>query len=234
MTTHDPPSTVQEDFDRIAVLPPAGWDTNSHYHDYLLKYIPVHCIAALDIGCGTGGFARLLAGRSERVLALDFSPMMIQVAREKSAAFPNIAFQLADAVTYDLPDDTFDCIASIATFHHLPMEEMFQKIRRALKPGGMLTILDLYQPQGLGDLLSSVISVPLHLAIRLTKTGGMRQSAAAREAWRRHAPNDHYLTLREIRQICAASLPGARVRRHLMWRYSVIWRKVEDLVIEQE
>jgi ubiquinone/menaquinone biosynthesis C-methylase UbiE len=226
MTASYPPSTVQEDFDRIALLPSTGWDHSSHYHGFLLKHIPAHCTAALEIGCGTGEFARLLAQRSERVLALDFSPKMIQVAREKTAAFRNIDFQLADAVTYDLHEETFDCIASIATFHHLPMGEMFLKIRRALKVGGVLTILDLYQSRGLGDFLSSVISVPYHLALKLIKTGGLRGSEEARDAWARHTPNDHFLTLREIRKICAASLPGAHVRRHLMWRYSVIWKKV--------
>lgn len=228
MTACYPPSSVQEDFDRIALLHSSVWDTNSHYHSFLLKHIPDHCATALDIGCGTGEFARLLSGRSERVLALDFSPMMIQVARERSADFPIIDFQLADAVTYALPDETFDCIFSIATFHHLPMEEMFLKTRRALKKGGVLAILDLYQSRGLGDFVSSVISVPLHLAFRLIKTGELRQSPEAREAWRRHEPNDHYLTLREVRQICGASLPGAQVRQHLMWRYSLIWKKDSD------
>ena len=74
-------SGIREDFDRIALLPEVRWGHNSHYHDFLLKHIPLHCGNALEIGCGTGKFARLLAERSDHVLALDLSPNMIRIAR---------------------------------------------------------------------------------------------------------------------------------------------------------
>ncbi len=32
-------------------------------------------------------------------------------------------------------------------------------------------------------------------------------------------------SLTEVRDACEAELPGAKVRRHLLWRYSVVWRK---------
>ena len=78
------PSTIQTDFDRIALLPDNDWDHNSHYHSFLLRQLPSHCGYTLDIGCGTGLFTRLLAGRSDEVLVLDLSPQMIHVARERS------------------------------------------------------------------------------------------------------------------------------------------------------
>ena len=46
---------------------------------------------------------------------------------------------------WDFPREKYDCIASIATFHHLPLEVMLQKAKDALKPGGVLLILDLFQ-----------------------------------------------------------------------------------------
>ena len=67
-------SAIQAEFDRIALHSNSdGWDHNNHYHDFLLKHVPSRCSEALEIGCGTGEFARLLAQRSERVLALDLS-----------------------------------------------------------------------------------------------------------------------------------------------------------------
>ncbi len=90
-------SSIQADFDRIALLSKEGWDHNGHYHHFLLRHVPSSCTEALEIGCGTGAFARLLAKRSNRVLALDLSPHMVQIARDRSAQFPNIDFEVADA-----------------------------------------------------------------------------------------------------------------------------------------
>jgi hypothetical protein len=38
------------------------------------------------------------------------------------------------------------------------------------------------------------------------------------------------LPLAEIRRICANRLPGAKVKRHLFWRYSLVWRKPTSTV----
>src|SRR5262249_7910505 len=44
-------------------------------------------------------------------------------------------------------------------------------------------------------------------------------------AWDRHGATDHYLSMREARQIYGLRLPGCRVRRYLAWRYAVVWDK---------
>ena len=76
---------VREDFDRIADLSrEEGWDHSAHYHAFLLRQLPPRLHEALEIGCGTGAFARSLAGRSERVLAIDLSPHMIEIAKDRS------------------------------------------------------------------------------------------------------------------------------------------------------
>ena len=67
-------SSIEADFDRLATLDDEGWTANNHYHDFLLSHVPQNCDNALEIGCGTGAFARLLAKRSKRVIALDLSP----------------------------------------------------------------------------------------------------------------------------------------------------------------
>ncbi|MEH1783075.1 MAG: class I SAM-dependent methyltransferase [Nostoc sp.] len=61
-----------------------GWNHNSHYHNFLLKQLPFHCENVLDIACRTGLFSRLLAKRADRVVAIDLSPKMIEVAKQKS------------------------------------------------------------------------------------------------------------------------------------------------------
>lgn len=218
-------SLIQADFDRIALLSTGGWDHNHHYQRFLLKQIPPHCSRALEMGCGTGDFSRLLAQRSDRVLALDLSPQMIRLAQAHTPASANIEWQVADALTYELSAASFDCVVSIATLHHLPLEQILLKLREAIAPGGTLLVLDLFQGKGLSDLLAGVAALPVDAALRLVKNGRLRQPREVREAWAVHGQSDVYPTLSYVRQICAQLLPGAQVRRHLLWRYSMVWTK---------
>ena len=152
---------IQNDFDRIALLEQVRWDHNSHHHRFLLKQLPSYCENTLEIGCGTGAFSRLLAKRSHRVVAIDLSPKMIEVAKRQSEDYPNIDFQVADILKWKFPVEQFNAIASIATVHHLPLENLLPRLKVALKSGGKLVILDLLEPESLEDILIAAISVPL-------------------------------------------------------------------------
>jgi hypothetical protein len=56
-------------------------------------------------------------------------------------------------------------------------------------------------------------------------SGRLAEPAELRRAWEEHGRTDRYLTLAEVRAACARALPGARVRRHLLWRYLIVWRR---------
>jgi len=180
-------AAIQADFDRLALLSRDDWNHNNHYHSLLLKQLPLHCTNALEIGCGTGTFARLLAERSDQVLALDLSPQMIRLARERSQKFANIDFQVADAMAYEFPDEHFDSIVSIATLHHLPTEAMLLKMKKALKVNGTLLILDLFQTEGLSDMLTSLFAMPVSIILKFVKTGRLREPREVRKAWAEHS-----------------------------------------------
>ena len=220
--------SIQSDFDRIALLSDEDWNHNAHYHKFLINQIPEQCSHILEIGCGTGEFSRLLAGRTERVLALDLSPQMIRLARESSKLYPNIDFITGDVMTYQLPDNGFDCIVTLTTLHHLPIETTLRKIRKALKHGGIFICLDLYQRSNLTDLLFDGVAYTANLLLRLMKTGKPRHSREVHEAYIEHGKTDTYLTLPQIEQICADILLGAQVARHLFWRYSIVWKKENE------
>ena len=220
-----PSDVIQADFDRLATFSDDAWSHNSHYHAYLLRHLPPHCDECLDIGCGTGVFARMLARRSAQVLALDLSPEMIRIAQERSAGFSNITYRVADVLAWDFPPERFDCVASIATFHHLPMEPMLAAIKAALKPGGVLLILDLYNSQGWGEQFDAGLAMIGSVALRWLHNGRIRESKEARQAWAAHGVHDVYPQISQVREICARILPGAAVTRHLFWRYSIVWHK---------
>jgi ubiquinone/menaquinone biosynthesis C-methylase UbiE len=216
---------IQADFDRIAVLPSEEWNHNDYYHPFLLRHVPSPCEQALDIGCGTGGFSRLLAQRAQHVLALDLAPQMIRVAQDRSAHFTNIEYQVADVLKYDLPPAQFDCIVSIATLHHLPLDLMLEKMKAALKPNGTLLVLDLFKAESFSDYVLSIPAFPLNFMLKLRKQHRLRPSPEVRAAWEEHGRTDVYLTVSQVRQAGEKVLPGARVTRHVLWRYSITWIK---------
>jgi len=223
--TRQTPETIRRDFDRVALASDERWNHNTHYHNYLLAQLPERCGRALEIGCGTGNFARLLAARAERVVALDISPQMIRLARERSASYSNIDFLEGDAMSHQFPGEQFDCVATLTTLHHLPIEAALTKIRNILKPGGVFLCLDLYQRSTLTDLLSDCVAYPTSLLLRTIKTGRPNPPRDVRAAYAEHEKTDTYPTLPQLKQTCADILPGALVTRHLLWRYSVIWKK---------
>jgi 2-polyprenyl-3-methyl-5-hydroxy-6-metoxy-1,4-benzoquinol methylase len=57
------------------------FDHNDRYHRLLLRQVPAGCRTALDVGCGTGRFARRLARRGIQVDAIDRSAEVIRAAR---------------------------------------------------------------------------------------------------------------------------------------------------------
>jgi len=124
--------------------------------------LPSQNQTALDIGCGTGEFSRLLSKRFKRVVAIDLSPNMIEAAKQRSRQFLNIDFQVADILQWEPISEQFDVIVSIATLHHLPVESLLPHLKSALKPGGKLIILDLLKYESWLDKLSDFVAVPLN------------------------------------------------------------------------
>jgi demethylmenaquinone methyltransferase/2-methoxy-6-polyprenyl-1,4-benzoquinol methylase len=112
----------------------------------------------LDLCCGTGdlGFA-LSRERPAQILGADFSHSMLQRAHHKAAnnvvdsttatSSPRIRFIEADALRLPFSDASFDLVASAFGFRNLANYEAgLQEIRRILKPGGVIAILEFSDP----------------------------------------------------------------------------------------
>ena len=218
-------SSIEADFDRLAKLDAEGWTPNNHYHTSLLRYVPPACENALEIGCGTGAFARELAKRAKRVVGLDLSPEMIRVARSRSGQIDNLEFELADAMRWKFPRSEFDFVCSIATLHHVQQCELLVKMRDALRPRGVLVVLDLVQSNGLAERMLDVVALGVSPALRLLHNFRLRPPAEVRKAWAQHGTHDAYATVEQMRRLADELLPGAIVRRCLLWR---------DLLVYQE
>jgi ubiquinone/menaquinone biosynthesis C-methylase UbiE len=218
-------SSIEADFDRLALLDDEGWTANNHYHSSLLKHVPQNCENALEIGCGTGAFARQLAKRCKRVVALDLSAEMIHVARSRSTQVDNLEFQLADAMTWSFPQSHFDFACSIATLHHLEQRELLLKIKDALTPRGVLVVLDLVESSSLAERMLDAIALGVSGSLRLIHNGRLKPPAEVRKAWEQHGKHDHYSTISQMRTLADEILPRASVKRVLLWRYMLVYQK---------
>ena len=219
--------SIEADFDRLALLDDEGWTSNNHYHDLLLGYLPQNSENALEIGCGTGAFARRLAKHCKRVIALDLSSEMIRVARSRSTQFDNLEFQLADATTWDFPESHFDFVCSIATLHHLNQRELLVSVKDSLKPGGVLAVVDLVQSNSWIERIVDVAALGVSGGLRLIHNGRLQPPAEVRKAWEQHGKHDSYSTIDDMRELAVEILPGATVRRRLLWRYTLIYKSRE-------
>ena len=153
-------------------------------------------------------------------MAVDLSPEMLRIARERSRHYHNIEYLLEDLTEWTPPAEAFDCVVAIATLHHLPMRAAISSLTRALRPGGVLLIHDLLSRRGVTGLAWNAVA----LAVDVLR-GRRLKSTAMRRAWDEHGRGEVYPTLDEVRALSGELLPGAEVQDHLLWRYTVIWRR---------
>lgn len=111
----------------------------------------------LEIGTGTGAFARTVAPKCAWVTALDASEAMLAVAKEKAAplGLTNMEWFHAGFLTFDFPENEYDAVVSSLALHHLPdvwKGEALANIRRTLKPGGVFILVDVTFPWDCGEM----------------------------------------------------------------------------------
>jgi demethylmenaquinone methyltransferase / 2-methoxy-6-polyprenyl-1,4-benzoquinol methylase len=121
---------------------------------------------ALDICCGTGDLAILLArrvGPGGRIVGIDFSEEMLAIARRRAAAAgvgTICRFAVGDAEALALPDRRFDVAAMGFGLRNVAHPDgALREVRRVLHPGGRLAILEFSRPhnwavRGLYDIYS--------------------------------------------------------------------------------
>jgi demethylmenaquinone methyltransferase/2-methoxy-6-polyprenyl-1,4-benzoquinol methylase len=101
---------------------------------------------AVDLACGTGDIALLLREAGARVVALDVTARMIELARVKPGA-DRVAFLVGDMMTLPFPAGSFDLVTTGYGIRNAPViEAALAESHRVLKPGGRLLSLDFDRP----------------------------------------------------------------------------------------
>ncbi|MEU1869427.1 class I SAM-dependent methyltransferase [Streptomyces sp. NPDC019793] len=197
------------------------WDHNAHYHRWILRQLPDRFGSALDVGSGSGDLARLLAARANEVHGVDSDPVIISRARMLTPDATASSFTVGDALT-GIPAGPHDVITCVATLHHLPFTEALDTFRNRLAPGGTLVVVGLYRPRTATDHLLGAAAVLPNAALGWLKNRG-RAAAPPASMTARTRPAD--MAFSDIAAQAHTLLPGARLRRRLFWRYTLIWRR---------
>jgi ubiquinone/menaquinone biosynthesis C-methylase UbiE len=123
------------------------------YRTHVEEYSTVRAIQAfggvtgrtvLDVACGTGHYTRLLRHQgAARVVGVDLSPEMLQIAQQAESAAPmgGISYEVQDIGELNLPE-TFDLAVGVYLLHYSPtqtyLQQICQGIARHVRPGGHL------------------------------------------------------------------------------------------------
>jgi SAM-dependent methyltransferase len=183
------------------------WNHNTHYHSWLLAQVPPTAQTALDVGCGDGLLANKLAQQCDSVLGIDIDADVLIRARGPA----NVRFERADFRTLS---GRFDFVSVVASVHHVPLPQGLTALRDLVAPGGTLVILGLWKMSVRTDPMHTVL-IPVIRAVDAVHP-------AATDPAPVQSPQD---TLADIRRAAAHILTYARIRRRLMWRYTLLWHK---------
>ena len=199
------------------MLTPADeyWNHNVHYQRVILDAVPAGCGAAVDVGCGDGLLARKLAARCAAVTGIDQDERIIAVAKERGRTVPAVRFVQGDFLAYPFEDASFDFACANTALHHMDFGAALVKLSRILRPGGRLAVVGLAGNGSPADWVIGAAGIPANLYYKRTRGEGSPGAPVM----------DPDMTWSQVRKAAARLLPGARYRRHLLWRYSLRWTK---------
>ena len=190
------------------------YNHNEHYVDLLLRQVPSGCQNVLDIGCGDGSLVQRVAERFNiSVTGIDRDRAMIKRA-QASTSNPLIEFIEGDFMQYHF-DKQFDFISASASLHHMPFDQSLEKMASLMRPGGVLAIIGLFRKADLTDVAVELVAIPVNVFYALSR--GWYYNGAPIKPFE--------MSLQEICERVAIDLPGAKVRRLLLWRYLLTWQK---------
>lgn len=125
-----------------------GWD--AAWKRALIASLPnLPSPACVDLACGTGDVAFLLAKRypGGTVTGVDLSEPMLAIARERNR-FGNVRFERGDLCALPFPDASSDIVTGSYALRNAPdLREAVAEVRRVLRPGGAAAFLDFSKPE---------------------------------------------------------------------------------------
>ncbi|MFN3360515.1 MAG: bifunctional demethylmenaquinone methyltransferase/2-methoxy-6-polyprenyl-1,4-benzoquinol methylase UbiE [Pseudanabaenaceae cyanobacterium] len=101
----------------------------------------------LDLCCGSGDMAILLARSGATVIGVDFAECQLELARQKGKNLPNLTWEWGDVLYLRFPDASVDGVTMTYGLRNLAdIKQGLQEIYRVLKTPGRAVILDFHRP----------------------------------------------------------------------------------------
>ena len=111
---------------------------------WLMAHIPQNKqLTVLDIGCGNGALLKELSPMVNSGIGVDISPNILDKARLLNSANKNLDFRLLNGPQLPLEDHSVDVVTSLLSFRYLDWDPLMNEIKRVLKPGGKVLIIDM-------------------------------------------------------------------------------------------
>lgn len=108
----------------------------------------------LDLGCGAGENSVLLARRAAKVVGLDISPDLVEIAQRRAQVqAQTVQFTVKSAYATGLPGKSIDVVFGEAILHHLDLERAANEIRRILRPEGYAVFVEPIRDSATGRFL---------------------------------------------------------------------------------
>jgi SAM-dependent methyltransferase len=119
----------------------AGSIRYEHLHRYALARELAHDKTVLDLACGEGYGAAMLAVVARQVIGVDQDARVIEHATGRYGRLANLTFRRGSCDRVPVADAAVDLVVSFETIeHHDRHEEMLREIKRVLRPGATLII----------------------------------------------------------------------------------------------
>lgn len=111
---------------------------------WLMKHFPKNKKpVVLDIGCGNGALLKELSPMIEKGIGVDASEGIIKIARERNSEIRNSKFEIIEDPKIPLEDQSVDVVISLLSFRYLDWDPLMDEIKRVLRPGGKVLIIDM-------------------------------------------------------------------------------------------
>ena len=121
--------------------------TKQEFLDYTIRAIELkESDGVLEVAAGTCACGRSIAPFVREVTCLDITPEMLQIGKEaaQKQGLTNMKFVVGDATEISLEEKSYDVVISRLAFHHmLHPERVFSEMKRMLKLGGKLVLIDM-------------------------------------------------------------------------------------------
>ena len=182
---------------------------------WLNRHLPAQPqLRLLDIGCGNGALLHALRDRLAYGAGVDESAAMIEKARQRNAGQPHLEFTTVNSPALPFADASFDVAISLMSFRYLDWDPLLSELKRVVKPGGKLLIVDMVTvpvavkeyPQLLRDKLRTMLRQRANRAFNQNL-----QRLVAHPAWKKMLEYNPIRSEHEMKWYLESRFPGSKV-----------------------